>query len=112
MPGYPIRIGRQLECGTEVEFLLADGTTTHLTFCLACAHRLRPEEYGPLWESVLDLTDRSLQRLDRSNNERKVVLATLARQWPIAVLFRRRINYETTPATPVIDRRPSADGDA
>lgn len=95
------RLGAMLDSGTQVEFLLSDGTCAHLDMCVDCATALQPEDYLAAWDAVLDRTAERLR--DARPNERRRKLGRLARVWPMAVLRWRRQD----PATGriVVDRR-------
>jgi len=111
--GRPRRVGKMLECGTQVEFLLSDGTMMPLTMCVECAQSLTPESYGDLmdtvraaWEESMDDAHRLLigaspwseQRMTRDTYRR-----TFYPLWIVGRLWARR--FETANNHPQIDRR-------
>ena len=96
-----LKLGPMLETGTQVEFLLSDGSSAHLDFCVEDAMRLQPEDYLAAWDAVLDRTEELATAL--RPNERQRAIQQAARLWPIAVLRWRRQDPSTGQV--VIDRR-------
>lgn len=90
-----------LDHGTQVEFLLSDGTEADVTFCVDCAGQLAASDYHPLWSAVIEVTDRLLKF--HSSNDRRRGLSRMQRQWPLAVLRWRRESPVT--GAMVVDRR-------
>lgn len=95
-------VGRMTDRGTQVEFLLSDGTECDVTFCNDCAAGLALEDFGPMWDAVLAATARELA--ERPLDERARLTMPLMRVWPLAILRRRRESPES-PGVMVLDRR-------
>ena len=95
-------VGRMTDLGTQVEFLLSDGTECDVTFCTTCAAALSPGDFGAVWDAVLDATGRELA--DRHPTERVMKTIPMTRIWPLAILRRRRESPEQ-PGVMVLDRR-------
>jgi hypothetical protein len=104
--GQPRTLGRQLDHGTQVEFLLPDGSEADISFCVPCASRLTPADYSALWACVLDRTDATLRVAGRREAERRMTLAPLMRAWPMAKLRARR-EIPEMPGQLTVDRRVS-----
>lgn len=99
--GMPRRCGPYTEHGVQAEFLMSDGSEADITFCLDCANQIMPEDYQPIWEACLDLTDKVLS--GRHANERKARLAESTKLWPVALLRCRR--EDPALREMVVDRR-------
>ncbi len=95
LEGHPRRLGKQLECGTQVEFLMSNGTETDITFCITCANELTIEHYQDIWEACID-RDR-LDMLLTGARLNDVKMATLKSQaiFPMDILLFRKIHPET-----------------
>lgn len=102
MKGHPVRVGPQLECWTQIEFLLSDGTEADITFCIDCAKKVKPEHYQVIWGACIDRFNMGFSISNRSANERKAGLLHLMRIYPIALLRLRRVDQE---GRLVVDRR-------
>ena len=96
-----LKLGAMLEHGTQVEFLMSDGSCVHLDVCVDCASRLQPEDYLDAWDAVLDRTEEVTR--DHRPNERLRAIRHLARLWPMAVLRWRR--QDPTTGRLLVDRR-------
>lgn len=103
LAGHPRRLGRMQEHGTQVTFLLSDGSEADVTFCIDCALRLEPEDYAAAWEACVERTDLSARVASWSPNQRTAAIAHLMGLWPVAVVRRRREGAE--PQTLIMDRR-------
>lgn len=90
-----------LDTGTQVEVLLNDGSFADLAFCRPCADEFRPEHYRRAWLALVDRGDVSLRLAGRSENAQRHARAAYLRQWPIAVVRRRR----AVEGILVVDRR-------
>lgn len=90
LAGYPSRLGAWLDAMTEIEFLLSDGSTTHVTFCSTCAPQIRPEHFAPIWRCVLDCEDTLALATGRTGNQRKAHLSKMMSLYIVALLYRRR----------------------
>lgn len=100
---YPVkRYGHCTRCGdavigtdtaTQVEFLLSDGTVTHVTFCLPCAHALAPDEYAEVWAACV-----------RASGSGRPPDAHLADLWIVGQQLRRREDPDH-PGALVLDTR-------
>lgn len=90
--GTPRKIGRMLETGTQVDFLLSDGSEVSLTLCRPCADALTPEDYQPLWARIIEAADPT----------HPGGAPYLAMRFPVARLRRR---YSPEPGKVVIDPR-------
>jgi len=89
LDGHPVRLGAQLEHGTQVTFLLANGSEADVSLCRDCAGNLRPEHYREMWRACVLRGDVSLALAGRSANERRVAWATMLARYPIAQVRRR-----------------------
>lgn len=105
LAGYATRLGPFLDTMSECEFLLSDGATTHITFCVTCAPQIGPEHFGTIWRCVLDCEEVYARAARVSENSRKLRLASLMRLFIVALLFRRR---KGEGVERVIDRRAAA----
>lgn len=103
LAGTPRRVGRMLDTGTQVEFLMSDGSEADISFCLPCVDSLRPEHYQAVWTACLDRAELSFTLSGHSPNQRKILMAQLMAVWPVALLRKRREGVEDR--TLVIDRR-------
>ena len=90
--GRPKKLGPMLESGTQVEFLLSDGSEVALSFCRPCADALTPADYQPIWERVIAAAD-------PTHPGGAPLLRT---KWPVAQVRRRR---EVAPGVVGMDRR-------
>ena len=95
-------VGRMTDLGTQVEFLLSNGTECDVTFCTTCAAALSPGDFGAVWDAVLDATGRELA--GRTPTERARLMAPLMRVYPMGVL-RWRLESPEQPGVMVLDRR-------
>ncbi len=89
LDGQPVRLGPQRESGTQVAFLLSNGSEVAISFCCACADAIRPEHYRALWRACVLRADVSLALAGRRVTERRVVWARSLATYPIAQLRRR-----------------------
>lgn len=103
VPNEPRRLGAALECHTQVEFLLSDGSEADVSFCVTCAEKLRPADYPRVWDACCVRGDVDNQRAGRSLNARKVAWARLQHVWPLGVLRWRR--HAPASGLMVVDRR-------
>jgi len=101
--GHPKRIGPQLECGTQVEFLMSDGTEASITFCIGCANELRIEHYQDVWEACIERNELSLRLADRKENVIKMATAKVQSIFPIDIRRCRRVHPESDML--IVDRR-------
>lgn len=104
----PARIGLMTEEGTQVEFLLSDGSVAHVAFCVTCARNLRPEHYQTVWEKNVEAHDVLCGIARRTPNQRRAILRRAMRVWPVAVLKWRRQDRNLIGVVPnglVVDRR-------
>jgi len=90
LAGHPSRVGPQLDCGTQVEFLLSDGSEADVTFCFDCATRLQPAHYQALWQACGDRLELSLRGQGRRPQEITMARAAWDAHWPVAVLRCRK----------------------
>ena len=102
LAGEARRIGLMLDTGTQARFLLSDGSTVDLTFCLPCVEGLKFVDYGPLWQAVIDRNDLALAVAARSPAIRAHARATMAAVFPLAVLARARLSPD---GLRILDRR-------
>jgi hypothetical protein len=98
---HPIRVGPMKEHGTQIEFLLSDGSQADISCCVDCAAAIRPEDYQTIWQAVIDRAVISLR--DRPANERRRLLAQYTRIFPLALLAWRRPHGDWPQM--VLDRR-------
>lgn len=103
LDGHPKSLGPQRECGTQIEFLLSDGTEADITCCIDCAGRLLPQDYQSIWEAIIDRVDLSCRLAKQSENERRRAVAQYTRIWPVALLRCRVVDPETNSLR--VDRR-------
>ena len=101
--GTPARVGAMLVQGTQLEFLMSDGSEADIACCIGCAQELTPTEYGRVWEACVDAADASARRAGRSENVRRAQVGHLMSLLPVALLRKRREGAD--PQTLVVDRR-------
>lgn len=101
--GKPNRIGPMLEWGTQVCFLLSDGSSVDVAMCLECANSLAVEEFQAVWDLVCEKSRAIQVAAGRSENQVKACLTDLMSKFPLAILHKRREGV--IPGTLVIDRR-------
>ncbi len=90
LDGHPVRVGPMLDHGTQVEFLLSDGSEIDVAMCFDCATSLRPAMYQRLWRACIDRQRIAMELAGKSPNEIAVALARLEAVWPIGLLRKRR----------------------
>ena len=52
--GKPRRVGQPLPEARRINFSLSGGPSIDLTFCDECSLNMTPDDYGPIWQKVLD----------------------------------------------------------
>ena len=106
LTGHPRRLGPQLDAGTQVEFLLSDGSEADVSFCLVCAAHLTPADYQKVWECVIDRALLAFRVAGRAATEQRMAVESYRRIFPIAVVRWRREGREINRL--VVDRRRPA----
>lgn len=101
--GHPVSVGRQKVSGTLVVFLLSNGSTADISFCLDCAQALTPADYPALWTCCCNRSRLSLQLAERSLNEQKVKDAAFCALWIMARVGKCRESVD--PGVLMVDRR-------
>lgn len=98
----PLALGPQLERGTQVTFMLSNGSEADITFCSACAAEITPADYPAIWSAVLRTVAASLDGL--SPNQRAMRLRPYTQMWIMGRLRRRREDPEHRGRV-IVDRR-------
>ena len=99
--GTPVyEAGRMTEAGTQIEFVLSDGSEVAVTFCLADATALTPVDYDAMWAECVRATVEALP-LDRPH-DRHHCRILLGSKWLVGQVRRRR---EAEAGVLVVDRR-------
>jgi hypothetical protein len=106
LAGEPRRLGAQLDIGTQVRFLMSNGSTADIAFCVPCAEALEPADFWPLWRACVARQDVSLRLAGRSLPVRRAEAAMLLDLFPLAIVARRRASPD---GLPMLDRRSAAE---
>jgi hypothetical protein len=102
LAGEPRRLGRQRECGTQLDFLLSDGSRAAVTVCQDCAAAIGPADFSAIWRACVARQDVALALAERSPTVRRQAWAQSAAVFPLARLGRRR---ESPDGLLMMDRR-------
>ena len=106
LAGQPRLLGKPLDTATQVRFLLSNGTTADVTFCVPCAEMLAPEDFWPCWVACVDRQDLALQLAGRSEPVRRAERLKGLAVFPLAIVGRRRASPD---GLPMLDRRSTAE---
>jgi hypothetical protein len=90
LAGQPARYHTMAETGCQVEALLDDGSVTHLTMCLRCARKLKPEHYPEMWAAVVAHRKLVSQAAGRTANQVARDVGQLASRWILGLIGARR----------------------
>ena len=98
--GYCTRCGRDVPGveATQIEFLLSDGSTCAVTFCISCAEILTAEDWPQVWRTCVDATHHLLLIEATKQSSR------LSRLTIVGVQGRRRED-PATPGAVIVDTR-------
>ena len=112
MAGMPRHLGPLTKVGTQVRFLLLDGSTTDLTFCVACAEAIGPADYTAIGEAQIEYEDLCLAqarptfRDDQSWQNHRTQHLIMWQGKPIMAKVAAVLNDETLGRV-MVDRRVS-----
>lgn len=102
LAGHPKALGPPLPNQTQVRFLLANGTTADVAFCLDCAAALEPDDFWPIWRACVARNDLALKLAGRSETVRRADWLAMSEWFPLAIVARRTASPD---GLPMMDRR-------
>lgn len=113
LAGEPRRVGRMLDCGTQIEFMLSDGSLHPLTFCLDCSATILPDDYPAIWDTVVSAWERSITNDHReaigakpwTDEQREKYRRRFYPLWIVGRLWNRTVDDEHKNVK--MDRRPN-----